>query len=205
MSQAIVNLEQLRRFAARLKQFIDEMIGQLTTLHSQLAGLSQTWRDGEQENPHPLPRSMPRSRVVIIATAVALLFFAAVAFEAVTTRPVRGAMRTCSELFSVANRPGLTESERLDAARALCSKRYLATHALAVSPEGGIVGIPRNINMHFKAWREDHNIWVCTRDRVGPVYQFVHEDGRWKFDGPVALIDRWGRMVRTSELPVLAE
>ena len=38
MSQAIVNPEELRRFAARLKQFNNEMIGQLTTLHGQLAG-----------------------------------------------------------------------------------------------------------------------------------------------------------------------
>jgi uncharacterized protein YukE len=49
MSQAIVNPEELRRFAARLKQFNNEMIGQLTTLHGQLAGLSQTWRDREHD------------------------------------------------------------------------------------------------------------------------------------------------------------
>jgi uncharacterized protein YukE len=49
MSQAVVNPEELRRFAARLKQFNNEMIGQLTTLHGQLAGLSQTWRDREHD------------------------------------------------------------------------------------------------------------------------------------------------------------
>ena len=49
MSQAIVNPEELRRFAARLKQFNNEMISQLTTLHGQLAGLSQTWRDREHD------------------------------------------------------------------------------------------------------------------------------------------------------------
>jgi uncharacterized protein YukE len=49
MSQAIVNPEELRRFAARLKQFNNEMIGQLTTMHGQLAGLSQTWRDREHD------------------------------------------------------------------------------------------------------------------------------------------------------------
>ena len=38
MSQAIVNPEELRRFAARLKQFNNEMISQLTALHGQLAG-----------------------------------------------------------------------------------------------------------------------------------------------------------------------
>jgi uncharacterized protein YukE len=49
MSQAIVNPEELRRFAARLKQFNNEMIGQLTALHGQLAGLGQTWRDREHD------------------------------------------------------------------------------------------------------------------------------------------------------------
>ena len=49
MSQAIVNPEELRRFAARLKQFNNEMIAQLTALHGQLAGLSQTWRDREHD------------------------------------------------------------------------------------------------------------------------------------------------------------
>jgi hypothetical protein len=142
---------------------------------------------------------MPRARVIIIFVAVTLLLIAGVAFEIVTTQPVRGAMRTCSELFSAGNRPGLTDDQRLDAARALCSARYLQTHALAVAPEGGLVGIPRNINMHFKAWREGQSVWVCTRDRVGPVYQFVYEDGRWKFDGAVALIDRFGRMLRTPD------
>ena len=49
MGQAIVNPEELRRFAARLKQFNNEMMGQLTTMHGQLAGLSQTWRDREHD------------------------------------------------------------------------------------------------------------------------------------------------------------
>jgi uncharacterized protein YukE len=49
MSQAIVNPEELRRFAARLKQFNNEMMTQLTTMHGQLAGLSQTWRDREHD------------------------------------------------------------------------------------------------------------------------------------------------------------
>jgi uncharacterized protein YukE len=49
MAQAIVNPEELRRFAARLKQFNNEMMTQLTTLHGQLSGLSQTWRDREHD------------------------------------------------------------------------------------------------------------------------------------------------------------
>jgi WXG100 family type VII secretion target len=49
MSQAVVNPEELRRFAARLKQFNNEMMSQLSTMHGQLAGLSQTWRDREHD------------------------------------------------------------------------------------------------------------------------------------------------------------
>ena len=45
MARAIVNPEVLRRFAARLNQFNNEMISQLTTLHCQFARLAQTWRD----------------------------------------------------------------------------------------------------------------------------------------------------------------
>jgi hypothetical protein len=129
-----------------------------------------------------------------------LVLLAGLAFEVITTQPVRGAMRTCSELFTIANRPDFNSSQRLDAARALCSHRYLKAHPLAVSAEGGIVGVPRNINMHFKAWRDGPNVWVCPRDRVGPVYQFVYEAGRWRFDGPIALIQSSGVMIRTSEL-----
>jgi hypothetical protein len=90
-----------------------------------------------------------------------------VAYEVVSTQPVRGAMRTCSELFTIANRPGLSDQARLVAARALCSSRYLQSHPLTVAAEGGLVGIPRNINMHFTAWNEGPNVWVCTRDRRG--------------------------------------
>ena len=49
MAQAIVNPEELRRFAVRLKQFNSEMINQLTAIHGQLVGLGQSWRDKEHE------------------------------------------------------------------------------------------------------------------------------------------------------------
>lgn len=49
MAQAIVNPEELRRFAVRLKQFNSEMINQMTAIHGQLVGLGQTWRDKEHE------------------------------------------------------------------------------------------------------------------------------------------------------------
>jgi len=144
---------------------------------------------------------MPRLRLVFLIAAIVLLLLGGLAFEVISTQPVRGAVRTCSELFTIANRNDLTDSERLNAARALCSSRYLQHHPLALAPEGGIVDIPRNINMHFKAWREGRHIWICPTDRVGPVYQFVFEDGSWRFDGLVAYIGRDGEIVRASDFP----
>jgi hypothetical protein len=143
---------------------------------------------------------MTRTRISLIATAIAALVAAVLAFEVITTAPVRGAMRTCSELFTLANRPGLSDSERVEAARKLCSAHYLETHPLVVAPGEGLVGIPRNINKNFKAWREGPNIWICPTNRVGPIYQFVYEGGRWRFDGPAGTLRPWGEVVRTSEL-----
>jgi hypothetical protein len=144
---------------------------------------------------------MPRTRVFGAAIAITSLILAGVAFEVVTTQPVRGAMRTCAELFTIANRPDLSDAERLNAARSLCSSRYLQNHPLALAAEGGIVGVPRNINKNFKAWREGPNVWICPTNRIGPVYQFVYENGGWRFDGPVGILRPRGEIVRTSELP----
>jgi hypothetical protein len=137
----------------------------------------------------------------MIATAVSVLLIGGLVFEVVTTQPVRGAMRALSELFTLANRPDLTEADRLNAARSLCSARYLAAHPLAVTVEGGFIGFPRNINKNFKAWREGPNVWICPTNRIGPVYQFVFENNGWRFDGPVAILRPWGEIVPTSELP----
>jgi hypothetical protein len=144
---------------------------------------------------------MTRTHVILIAALIILLCAAGLAFEVITTQPVRGAMRTCSAIFTVANRPDLTDSARLDAARSLCSARYLKAHPLALAAEGGLSGFPRNINKNFKAWREGVNVWICPTNRVGPVYQFVLENGDWRFDGPVAILRPWGEIVRASDLP----
>jgi hypothetical protein len=146
---------------------------------------------------------MSRTRSLIIAGVLALILLGGLAFEIIATQPVRGALRTCTELFTIANRPGLGEAERLDAARALCSRRYLQTHELKVADEGGLVGIPRNINKNFQAWREGPNVWICPTNRIGPVYQFISEDGGWRFDGPVGILRPRGEMVPASELPEL--
>ena len=49
MSQAIVDPAELKRFAQNLKKFNGELQNQLTTLHGQLIGLGQTWRDREHQ------------------------------------------------------------------------------------------------------------------------------------------------------------
>ncbi len=146
---------------------------------------------------------MSRFHVILVSAGLTALVLAGLAFEIITTQPVRGAVRTCTELFTIANRPGLSEVARLAAARKLCSSRYLQTHRLAVADpqDGGLVGFPRNVNKNFQAWREGPNVWICPTNRIGPVYQFVFENGAWRFDGPIAILRPWGEIVRTSDLP----
>lgn len=47
MSQAIVNPEELRRFAQMLKTFNSGLAEQMTALAGQLESLATTWRDQE--------------------------------------------------------------------------------------------------------------------------------------------------------------
>jgi uncharacterized protein YukE len=47
MAQAIVDPEELRRFATNLKRFNADLQHHLTVLHGQLQGLGDTWRDQE--------------------------------------------------------------------------------------------------------------------------------------------------------------
>ncbi len=49
MARAIVDPEELRRFAHDLKRFNAELHGQLSALHGRLLELGQTWRDQEQK------------------------------------------------------------------------------------------------------------------------------------------------------------
>ncbi len=144
---------------------------------------------------------MTRTRSFALASAISTIIIGGLAFEVVSTRPVRGATRALSELFTIANQPDLTDAERLTRAQVLCTARYLQAHPLAVAPEGGLVGVPRNINKNFKAWREGPNVWICPTNRIGPVYQFIFENGNWRFDGPVGILRSWGDFVPTSELP----
>jgi uncharacterized protein YukE len=49
MPQAIVNPEELRRFAQVLKRFNAELRDSVSSLHGQLVSLGDTWRDQEHE------------------------------------------------------------------------------------------------------------------------------------------------------------
>ncbi len=49
MAQAVVDPAELRRFAQNLRHFNTELQNKMAVIHGQLSGLSQTWRDKEQE------------------------------------------------------------------------------------------------------------------------------------------------------------
>ncbi len=142
-----------------------------------------------------------RTRLVLIVTTLVVLASAGLAYEIVTTRPVREAVRVYSDLVMAGNRTDLSEADRLEAARRLCSSRYLSTRSLTLGPEGGIGGLPRTINKNFQAWREGSNVWICPTNRIGPVYQFISENGQWRFDGLVAILRPHGEIIRTTEMP----
>jgi uncharacterized protein YukE len=48
MAKAIVDPDELRRFAQDLKRFNDQLSASISTLHGRMHGLAQTWRDQEQ-------------------------------------------------------------------------------------------------------------------------------------------------------------
>lgn len=48
MAKAVVDPEELRRFAMDLKRFNNELQAQLSSIHARFLGLGQTWRDQEQ-------------------------------------------------------------------------------------------------------------------------------------------------------------
>ena len=143
--------------------------------------------------------------IVLVVAGVALLG-AGLAYEIVTTAPLRGALRVFTALVALGNRTDLPDNQRLELARSLCSQRFLARKPLALSQEGGIKGFPRAIDKNYRAWREGGNVWICPTNRsstIRPVYQFIHENGQWRFDGLAAILRLGGEVVRTSEMPDL--
>jgi uncharacterized protein YukE len=49
MPQAIVDSEELRRFALSLKKFSGDVQERMSSLSGQMAGLERSWRDQEQK------------------------------------------------------------------------------------------------------------------------------------------------------------
>lgn len=135
-----------------------------------------------------------RMKSILIGVGVVALLATVVIFTAIRTAPVRHAVAAYTSLIGAANRGDL------DAARRLCSTGYLKTHRLALASEGGIVGLPRNIHRRFQAWAQHQNIWLCPTNRTGPVYQFVFEQGEWRFDGPVGLLRGHGEFIPQRDL-----
>jgi hypothetical protein len=148
--------------------------------------------------------SRTRRMALVIGTLV-ILAGMVLAYEVVATAPVRQAVRAYSELISVGNRPDLSDAQRLASAGQLCSARFLAEHKLALGPEGGIAGLPRTMNKNFQAWRQGENVWLCPTNRIGPVYQFVRENGQWRFDGLVALLRPRGELIPAKDLSDLLQ
>ncbi len=146
---------------------------------------------------------MSRTRSLIVAAAVVLILLGGLAYEIVATRPVRGALR---DLLRAASRPpigptsGRTNGSRR---RGRSARGDISARTSSTSPQDGqgLVGIPRNLNKNFKAWREGPNVWICPTNRVGPVYQFVLEDGTWRFDGPVGILRPWAEIVPMDDVP----
>ncbi len=121
-----------------------------------------------------------------------------IALEIVSTRPVRDSVRTYTNLIGAANR------QDLQTIHSLCTDRYKKKHALRFASQGGMIGMPRNIHKNFQVWREGDEVWLCPTNRVGPVYRFVEDSGRWKFDGVVGQLLPGGRVEPLddeSELP----
>ena len=137
---------------------------------------------------------MSRLRWGLVAFGVAALLAYPSARVVRSLKMTRGGMATFSALLAYAN------AGDLDAVRSLCSRRYLGSHRVELSPEGGVVGLPRNIHRNFQVWREGGEVRLCPTDRVGPVYRFVFEGGSWKFDGLAGLLRPGGRVDREAEV-----
>jgi hypothetical protein len=138
-----------------------------------------------------------RVRAGLITAGVVALLVAGLAAEILATRPVRQALTAYTALLAAANR------QDVPAVRGLCSARYLQTHSPRPAPEGGIVGLPRNIHPNHRAWRHGDAVWICPTNRVGPIYQFILEGDAWKFDGPAGILRGRGEVITGLDLSEL--
>lgn len=140
-------------------------------------------------------------RNATIAAAAVALLAGVLAWEFVATRPVRGAVRAYADLIAVANRPGLTDGQRIEAARPYFSSRRLAESPIRVAAEGGVEGLPRAVGKNFRAWREGADVWLCPTGRTGVVYKLIEEGGRWRLDGLVGYLTARNELMPATESP----
>lgn len=138
-------------------------------------------------------RSRQRLRVIAVTAGAIALVAAVVAFEWTVTAPVRESMSTFLAII------GAADAGDMAAVRARCSRRFLATGELTAAKEGGLEGIPRRIHPNHSAWREQGDVLVCTGNREGPVYRFVHEPEGWRFDGLFGVKQGDGTITRTDD------
>ena len=135
---------------------------------------------------------MRRLRWALAALGLAAVLAYPTARMVRSLRMTRGGVSTFAAMVAHAN------AGDLDSVRSLCSRRYLGSRRVELSPEGGVFGLPRNIHRNFRAWVEGDEVRLCPTDRVGPVYRFVFEGGSWKFDGPVGLLRPGGKVDREA-------
>ena len=140
----------------------------------------------------PHPTGLPRY-AWLSAGLLTLTVGGVVAGLALWTAPTRDSVATYVALLNAANQ------QDIDTADSLCTPRYLAEHPLKPAKEGGLIGLPRNINKNFQVWRSGSDVWLCPTNRIGPVYRFVRMDGLWKFDGPAGLLRPHGQFLRYED------
>lgn len=134
-----------------------------------------------------------RFMYVVLALLAIVIGGAVVILVVVHTGPQREAIQVYTRLVFAA------ESGNVDAAKALCTRRYVREHGVTLAASGGLVGLPRTIHKNFQAWREGPEVWFCPTNRMGPVYRFREEGGSWRFDGLVGLLEPGGVIVTSDE------
>ncbi len=142
-----------------------------------------------------------RSRSRTIATIMISIACAVggIAGLAAWTASTCAAVQVYTALLAAANR------QDVSGATALCSSRYRASHTLRPAPDGGLVGLPRNIHKNFQVWRHGAQVWLCPTNRIGPIYQFIYEDDAWRFDGPIGVLMPGNRVERLEDAGVAEE
>ena len=134
----------------------------------------------------------PANLPILIGAAAVAALIAALVVMGVRTRPVRQSVIAFTELLAAANVQDLSRSR--GSARA-----HLAEHPPVPAPEGGIVGLPRNVHPNFQAWPGPPRLALPHQPRR-PDLSIRPRRGAWKFDGPIGLLRGRGQIILDPEL-----